>query len=207
MKSQVSEWFKEHRWYIILIALVVLVSVPILITILAPSVSSEISADGMLGYVIQAISAGGTIFLAYVAIRQNEKFKEENDRTQERLEKIAANANELSIVAKIIEYESANIARLTEKTGQYYNACAIDEMVDVLGQGIANICYVIDPETVVLGGGIMAQEAYLRDKIQASVNQYLIDSIASRIKITFAKHKNNAGMLGAFYHFRNRREE
>lgn len=84
---------------------------------------------------------------------------------------------------------------------------AIDEMVDVLGQGIANICYVIDPETVVLGGGIMAQEAYLRDKIQASVNQYLIDSIASRIKITFAKHKNNAGMLGAFYHFRNRREE
>lgn len=115
MKSQVSEWFKEHRWCIILIALVVLVSVPILITILAPSVSSEISADGMLGYVIQAISAGGTIFLAYVAIRQNEKFKEENDRTQERLEKIAANANELSIIAKIIEYESANIARLTEK--------------------------------------------------------------------------------------------
>lgn len=132
MKSQVSEWFKEHRWYIILIALVVLVSVPILITILAPSVSSEISADGMLGYVIQAISAGGTIFLAYVAIRQNEKFKEENDRTQERLEKIAANANELSIIAKIIEYESANIARLTEKTGQYYNACAIDEMVEYL---------------------------------------------------------------------------
>ena len=84
-----------------MIALVVLVSVPILITILAPSVSSEISADGMLGYVIQAISTGGTIFLAYVAIRQNEKFKEENDRTQERLEKIAANANELSIVAKI----------------------------------------------------------------------------------------------------------
>lgn len=132
MKSQVSEWFKEHRWCILLIALVVLVSVPILITILAPSVSSEISADGMLGYVIQAISAGGTIFLAYVAIRQNEKFKEENDRTQERLEKVAANANELSIVAKIIEYESANIARLTEKTGQYYNACAIDEMVEYL---------------------------------------------------------------------------
>ena len=79
MKSQVSEWFKEHRWCIILIALVVLVSVPILITILAPSVSSEISADGMLGYVIQAISAGGTIFLAYVAIRY---FKESYDRNR-----------------------------------------------------------------------------------------------------------------------------
>lgn len=132
MKSQISEWFKEHMWCIILIALVVLVFVPILITILAPSVSSEISADGMLGYVIQAISAGGTIFLAYVAIRQNEKFKEENDRTQERLEKIAANANELSIIAKVIEYESANIARLTEKTSTYFNACAIDEIAEYL---------------------------------------------------------------------------
>ena len=99
--------------------------------------------------------------------------------------------------------------RIFEQAEQGDALCckAIDEMVDVLGEGIANICYVIDPEAVVLGGGIMSQEAYLRDKIQASVNQYLIDSIASRIKITFAKHKNNAGMLGAFYHFRNRREE
>ena len=29
---------------------------------------------------------------------------------------------------------------------------AIEEMADVLGQGIANICYVINPEAVVLGG-------------------------------------------------------
>ena len=37
---------------------------------------------------------------------------------------------------------------------------AIDEMADILGKGIANICYVLNPETVVLGGGIMAQEAF-----------------------------------------------
>ena len=132
MKSQISEWFKEHKRGVILIALAVLILVPILITIFAPSVFSEISADGMLGYVIQAISAAGTIFLAYVAIRQNEKFKEENDKIQERLEKIAMNANELSIIAKIIEYESANIARLTEKTSTYFNACAIDEIAEYL---------------------------------------------------------------------------
>ncbi len=39
---------------------------------------------------------------------------------------------------------------------------AIDEMVDILGEGIANICYVINPEVVVLGGGIMAQEQFLK---------------------------------------------
>lgn len=78
---------------------------------------------------------------------------------------------------------------------------AIEEMVDILGRGIANICYVLNPQTVVLGGGIMAQEAYLKDKIQAAVERYLVPSIACCTDIRFAKHRNDAGMLGAFYHF------
>ena len=78
---------------------------------------------------------------------------------------------------------------------------AIDEMVDVLGEGIANICYVLNPDTVVLGGGIMAQEAYLRDRIQQSLNRWLIPSMAAKTKLAFAVHQNHAGMLGAFYHF------
>ena len=41
---------------------------------------------------------------------------------------------------------------------------AIDQMAEILGKGIANICYVINPEIVVLGGGIMAQEEFLRGK-------------------------------------------
>lgn len=80
---------------------------------------------------------------------------------------------------------------------------AIEEMTDALGLGIANLCYVLNPETVVLGGGIMAQEAYLSEKIQKAVASYLIGSLASRVKLAFAKHKNDAGMLGAFYHFKS----
>lgn len=132
MKFQISKWFKKHIWCIVLTVFAVLILVPVLITILAPSVSSEISADGLLGYIIQAISAIGTIFLAYVAIRQNERFKEENDKTQERLEKIALNANELSVIGKVIEYESANIARLTEKVEKCYTACSADGLVEYL---------------------------------------------------------------------------
>lgn len=81
---------------------------------------------------------------------------------------------------------------------------AIDEMADVLGKGIANICYVINPEIVVLGGGIMAQEEYLKERIEKAVGRYLVPSIAEHTKIAFAKHQNHAGMLGAFYHFCNR---
>ncbi|ALS18106.1 ROK family protein [Clostridium butyricum] len=78
---------------------------------------------------------------------------------------------------------------------------AIDEMVDVLGMGIANICYVINPEVVVLGGGIMAQKDYLYDKIRLSLDKYLIPTISSKTKLEFAKNQNKTGMLGAYYNF------
>lgn len=78
---------------------------------------------------------------------------------------------------------------------------AIDEMVEVLGKGISNICYVLNPEVVVLGGGIMAQEAFLKAKIENAVKTYLVSSIEEHTKIRFAENQNDAGMLGAFYHF------
>lgn len=83
---------------------------------------------------------------------------------------------------------------------------AIDEMADILGRGIANICYVLNPQTVVLGGGIMAQEEYLKPRIQSALERYLIPSVAGHTTLRFAKHRNSAGMLGAFYHFMARQE-
>lgn len=90
------------------------------------------------------------------------------------------------------------------KKGDEICVRAIDEMVDVLGQGIANICYVINPEVVVLGGGIMAQEEYLKERVESALRCWLVPSIAEHTKIAFAKHQNYAGMLGAFYHYQQR---
>lgn len=88
------------------------------------------------------------------------------------------------------------------KKGDELCVRAIDEMVDVLGQGISNICYVLNPEVVVLGGGIMAQEAYLREKLERALDKWLVPAIRSKTRLEFAKHRNYAGMIGAFYHFR-----
>lgn len=81
---------------------------------------------------------------------------------------------------------------------------AIEEMCDVLGRGIANICYVVNPEVVVLGGGIMAQKEYLKDILRNSLNKYLLPSVAEHTRLEFAKNKNQAGMLGAFCHFKEK---
>lgn len=90
------------------------------------------------------------------------------------------------------------------KSGDEICVRAIEEMVDILGRGIANICYVLNPQTVVLGGGIMSQEAYLKKKIEAALVKYLVPDIARRTAIEFALYRNDAGMLGAFYHFMER---
>lgn len=80
---------------------------------------------------------------------------------------------------------------------------AIDDMIEVLGQGIANICYIINPEVVVLGGGIMAQKEYLYDKIKSSMDKNLIPFISSKTRLEFAMNGNKAGMLGAYFNFKN----
>lgn len=78
---------------------------------------------------------------------------------------------------------------------------AIDEIADVLGMGIANICYIINPEVIVLGGGIMAQKEYLYSRIRAAIDRYLIAFIAEKTRLEFAHNQNQAGMLGAYFHF------
>ena len=83
----------------------------------------------------------------------------------------------------------------------------INRMASYLGMGIANICYVLNPEVVVLGGGIMVQKEILYGKIREALDKYLLHSIAENTTLKFAHNQNRAGMLGAFYHFKARRKE
>ncbi len=84
---------------------------------------------------------------------------------------------------------------------------AIVNVCEYLGKGIANICYIINPEVVVLGGGIMKQEVYVRPFIQASLDYHLVKPIREHTKLVFAKNDNRAGMIGAYFNFRKKHEE
>lgn len=79
---------------------------------------------------------------------------------------------------------------------------AIEDMCDVLGEGIANICFVLNPQIIVLGGGIMAQKEYLSPLLNKALDKYLVSSMRKKTELAFARHGNRAGMLGAYYHFR-----
>lgn len=78
---------------------------------------------------------------------------------------------------------------------------AIDEMISNLSVGIRNIIYLLNPEIVVIGGGITAQKEYLEEKINKKVNDNMISDTFRKTEIRLAKQGNQAGMLGALYHF------
>ena len=76
----------------------------------------------------------------------------------------------------------------------------LERLADILGMGIANICFVINPERIILGGGIMEQEAYMKPRIEAALEKYLVPQIWKHTTVCMAAYQNNAGMLGALYH-------
>ena len=90
------------------------------------------------------------------------------------------------LVKKTAEYKRIDPASINgkyvfEQAKQGDSDCirAIQEMCEVLGMGIANICYVVNPEVVVLGGGIMAQKEYLKDILRESLAGYDLRTAAA----------------------------
>lgn len=79
-----------------------------------------------------------TISLGLLAVWQNKKFKEESDESQERMEKLAAQANEQTVVNKVIEHESAKISQLKLKSRNFIDSCNSEnahlDIVDVANQ-------------------------------------------------------------------------
>lgn len=81
----------------------------------------------------------------------------------------------------------------------------IDSMVEMLVVGIANILYLFNPEVLVLGGGIMAQKEFLEEKVSGALADKMIHPLFNQTKLKFAEKGNDAGMLGALYHFKNKK--
>lgn len=68
---------------------------------------------------------------------------------------------------------------------------------DKLGEFLATVCAVIDPEVVVLGGGVSKAGAVLLEGVRAGYEKYCFHGIRD-VRFTIAKLGNAAGAYGAF---------
>lgn len=90
------------------------------------------------------------------------------------------------------------------KKGDEICIAGIDEIISNLAVGVRNIIYLLNPEVIVIGGGITAQKEYLEEKIRKEINDGMISDMFRKTRIELAQQGNQAGLLGALYNFLNK---
>ncbi len=73
----------------------------------------------------------------------------------------------------------------------------VDRFVKYLSIGIINVVSMIDPEIVLLGGGLAGAGDFFLDKLRQSLDALKYFKDADVAKIEIAKLKNDAGIIGA----------
>ena len=73
----------------------------------------------------------------------------------------------------------------------------LEEGLFILAQGIANLCVLLDPEIIVLGGGAMEGNLYDWEKLQKKIIDFMPMINAKHTRIEKALAGNRAGVLGA----------
>ena len=83
------------------------------------------------------------------------------------------------------------------KAGDKLALQVLDRYYNYLGQFLGSLCSVINPEVVVLGGGVCKAGQILLDGVEPYFHKYVFHA-ASNVRFTIATLGNDAGAYGAF---------
>lgn len=83
------------------------------------------------------------------------------------------------------------------KKGDAVAISVVKESMDHLGFALANLANALNPETIVIGGGVSKAGSYLVDYIREAFNRFTIPKIAKETTLKIAKLENDAGVIGA----------
>jgi len=83
------------------------------------------------------------------------------------------------------------------KAGDPVALKVLDRYYDYLGEFLGSLCSVVDPEVVVLGGGVSKAGEVLLEGVAPYFHKYVFHA-ASQVKFALASLGNDAGAYGAF---------
>ena len=83
------------------------------------------------------------------------------------------------------------------KAGDALALEVLDEYYQLMGEFLGSLCSVVDPEIVVLGGGVSKAGTMLLDGVEPWFHKYVFHA-ASDVKFSLASLGNDAGAYGAF---------
>ncbi|MDG5788737.1 ROK family glucokinase [Evansella sp. AB-P1] len=117
-----------------------------------------------------------------------------------RLAKEGVQATPSSILNKVYEHQGDITSKDVLDAAKGNDAFAlkvVNESMNYLGLALANLANAINPEIIVIGGGVSRAGDYLLSMISKSFSTYAIPKIASDTKIRLAILGNDAGVIGA----------
>lgn len=132
---KIIAWLKMHSvfaWAVISIIFAVVLHIAFCIDAPVKWLVAKWTPGDMLTY-------AGTVSLGLLAFWQNKRFKEENDASQERLERLSFQANELTAINKIIEIEDARLGRLRTAFDDFYTACSPQTIAVAYVEAVKNL--------------------------------------------------------------------
>ena len=83
------------------------------------------------------------------------------------------------------------------KEGDAFAVSVVDEVSDYLGLACGNIANLLNPSTIVIGGGVSKAGEFLADKIRERFKLYAFPTIREDTHIRIAELGNDAGVIGA----------
>ena len=83
----------------------------------------------------------------------------------------------------------------------------LDAWTDEIAQGLAGMVHIFNPQLILIGGGVSAQQKLLIDPVAAKVRASVMPAFAQGLEIRAAQLHNDAGMVGAVYYFRQTLEK
>jgi len=72
-----------------------------------------------------------------------------------------------------------------------------------LARGIANMIYLLNPDHIIIGGGVTNRGDKFLKELDYHLDKTLLPFFRKSYKLSIAKNKNDAGMIGAFINYEN----
>ena len=114
-----------------------------------------------------------------------------------RLAKQYLSANAVDSALRGVENLTCKDVFDAAKAGDSAAAAILDQVYMYLGELLANICNVVNPETVVIGGGVSKAGDVLLEGLKPWFGRYVFHA-ASKVDFALASLGNDAGAYGAF---------
>ena len=83
------------------------------------------------------------------------------------------------------------------KKGDVLALRVVDRVCSLLGLALGNLANTLNPESIVIGGGVSAAGDFLLERVRNYYEQYAFSTVRSSTQLKLARLGNDAGVIGA----------